>query len=205
MTIEIAPKSFKEYAKPLTRTNQIMLDASDHNSEHYLGQLYYNPHPVSYYRNCQDPVRFISRTPRNLIDWSSIYYIDYKLTKHSALDQKQDLQRILANDQPLHVLHLVYDHVPVCQVVDFIESLHIVNDIVLDLHSIRAYEPMQIQFDHLNKMQLSRFLTVDFHYIINDQEAVYMHLSGVQRLEFYNPHANRGSDAAIAYAHMLRK
>lgn len=205
-TITPKPRSFHTVMQlsQLQPHSQIMLDATDHCTSIRAG-LYTNPHPVSYYRHCQEPVWGLARTPVNEIVWDVISYVDFKLTPHTHPLQCQDLQRILFNSQPVRLLHLVVDAVTIHRACEFIQQLAFTNSVILDLHLVHAQEYIELQVPQLLALDLTRFVTVDYHYIINDQEAIYINLTGNQTLVFYNPEANRGHDGSINYDHMLRK
>lgn len=204
--MNIIPNSFLhlDLLPRLQRHTQIMLDATDHRSDITLG-IYSNANPVSYYRSCQDPVAALARTPASEIVWDLIHYVDFKLTRHTHALQCQDLSRVLTNSQPVRLLHLVVDSIAVSRACEFIRDLIFTNRVVLDIHVVHAREYIELQVPQLLDLDLTRFVTVDYHYIINDQEAIYINLTGSQRLVFYNPHANRGEFSSINYDHMLRK
>jgi hypothetical protein len=197
----MVPRSYSTITD-LDRRNQIVLDASDHGSE----GLYDNANPISYYRNCQDVIDSIPRQPLAEMVWSSIHYVDFKLSQWTHHKQIQDLKHILMNPQPQHVLHLVAFDVEFDRAIDMIQSLTWSNQLILDIHSVHAREHIQLQVSQLASLDLAQFMTLDYHYVYNNREAVYIHMTGDQRLRFYDPEANRSDrDGSVRYSHIMRK
>ena len=88
-----------------------------------------------YWRDCADRDQGVERV--DTVEWSDIIYVDFKVyehTEHSA--QWRDLDRVLANGQNYHVLHIAADDRKSLRrpwLVDRLYKLKFVGTVYLDL------------------------------------------------------------------------
>ena len=118
-------------------------------------------HTLGVHRHCGD--FDLPRQPIELVDWSMITYVDFKVWHQPTELQLQYLQRFLDNAQPNKILHLALYYSASSE---FVHSLDFVAEkMVLDLHDYHCVLGLDQRVQHHLQLPIHRFTYADYYYL----------------------------------------